>query len=372
MENLLSQLMELVQTQKEWQWAFAIIFSLLLTSIIKLVLNIVSKRIRKIALQTSTIWDDVLADCIDGFRKIVLFIWVFYPTSQALKLVTGSQKAFRTVIVTLTIYQLIIWGLHVIRNWRNQVLQQKAEEDASTTSAIGLIYVGAQVAFIVTIVLIGLSNLGVNIAALVAGLGVGGIAIALAAQNILGDLLASLSIVFDKPFVVGDFIAVGDDRGTVTEIGIKTTRVQSLSGEALVFSNKDLLESRIRNYKKMWQRRVIQKFGVLYSTSPDTLEKISAWVREIVARYPKLTYDRCHFMSYGASSLDFELIFFVNDPEYNVYMDLQQGVLLDIYRKFMTENVGFAFPTQTLHVETFPPLTIQKTVGSGDRTTPPS
>jgi small-conductance mechanosensitive channel len=208
--------------------------------------------------------------------------------------------------------------------------------------------------FLVVVVLIGLSNLGVDITALIAGLGVGGIAVALAAQNVLGDLLASLSIVLDKPFVIGDFIVAGDYKGTVENIGIKTTRLRSLSGEEIVLSNKDLLESRIQNFKRMWRRRVVLKVGVIYSTTAEVLEKIPVWMKAIVTSEAKLDFDRCHFSGFGASSLDFEMVFFVNDSDYNLYMDIQQRVMLSIFKKFNEEKVEFAFPTQSLFIEKLP------------------
>ena len=164
--------------------------------------------------------------------------------------------------------QVAIWGFYVIKNWRQIYLDQRVKKDPSSSAALGLLFTAVQVTFLIVLVLIGLSNLGVDITALLAGLGVGGIAVALAAQNILGDLLASLSIVLDKPFVVGDFIVAGSEKGTVEHIGIKTTRLRSLSGEELIFSNKDLLESRVQNFKRMWVRRVVQSFVVVYSTPP--------------------------------------------------------------------------------------------------------
>lgn len=245
-------------------------------------------------------------------------------------------------------------GAASLRNWKKSVLNKKIEHDPSSAAALGLFYTATQAVFIVVLILIGLSNLGINISALLAGLGVGGIAVALAAQNVLGDLLASLSIVLDKPFVVGDFIIAGTEMGTVEQIGIKTTRLRSLSGEEVVLSNKDLLESRIRNYKRMWQRRVVQKFRVIYSTPAPVLEQIPGWVKEIIGRYDKLRFDRCHFANYGASSLDFEFVFFVLDSDYNVFMDFQQKVLLDIFRKFAENGVEFAFPTQSIYVEKLP------------------
>ena len=140
--------------------------------------------------------------------------------------------------------------------------------------------------------------------------------------------MGSFSIVLDKPFVVGDFIVVGSLNGVVENIGIKTTRVRALSGEQIVFSNKDLLSSRVQNFKSMWQRRVVQKFSVAYATPPEKLRPIPGWIRAFVEREPKLKFDRCHLAYYGASTLDFELVFMVTDPDYNVYMDLQQELFL--------------------------------------------
>ena len=195
-----------------------------------------------------------------------------------------------------------------------------------------------------------LDNLGFNITALVASLGIGGIAVALAVQNILGDIFASLSIALDKPFVIGDFIIVEDVLGTVEYIGLKTTRLRSLSGEQIVFSNVDLLKSRIRNYKRMFERRVVFTIGVVYQTAHATLERIPALVRSIVEQQPKTRFDRAHFKEYGDSALVFEVVYFVLDSDYNIYMDIQQAINLAIFRRFQVKGIEFAYPTRTLHV----------------------
>lgn len=200
------------------------------------------------------------------------------------------------------------------------------------------------------ILLLALQNTGVDVTSLIAGLGIGGIAVALALQNILGDLFGSLTIALDKPFVIGDFIVVGSEMGTVEHIGLKTTRVRSLSGEQLVFGNADLLSSRIRNYKRMSERRVVFGFGVVYATPPETLEAINAIVRRAVETQSNVRFDRCHFHRFGASSLDFEAVYYINSPDYNAHMDAQQAVHLSIVRAFRDQNIEFAFPTQTLYL----------------------
>lgn len=199
------------------------------------------------------------------------------------------------------------------------------------------------------VLLLALQNLGIDITALIAGLGIGGIAVALAAQSILGDLFASLTIALDKPFVVGDFIITGNEMGAIEHIGLKTTRVRSLSGEQLVFSNSDLLSSRIRNYKRMSERRVVFNFGVVYSTPPDQLERIPGTVRKIIEGNPNLRFDRCHFAKFGGSSLDFEAVYYIKSPDYNAHMDALQSINLAIAREFGREGIDFAFPSQTVY-----------------------
>ena len=196
-----------------------------------------------------------------------------------------------------------------------------------------------------------LNNLGFDVTALIAGLGIGGVAIALAAQNILGDLFASLAIVLDRPFVVGDFIVFGDYLGTVERVGIKTTRIRSLSGEELVCSNTDLLATRIRNYKRMAERRVVFSIGVTYDTTAEQLARLPGLLREIVEAQPAVRFDRAHFQKYGDFALIFEIVYWMLDPDFNRFMDTQQAINLAIYRQAQAEGIAFAFPTQTIHLE---------------------
>jgi small-conductance mechanosensitive channel len=195
-----------------------------------------------------------------------------------------------------------------------------------------------------------MDNLGFNISAVIAGLGIGGIAIALAAQAILGDLFSYFVIFFDRPFEVGDFIVVGDKTGTVEYTGIKTTRIRALSGEQLVFSNTDLTNSRIHNFKKMQERRVVFKLGVVYQTPTAQLEEIPKIVRAIIEKHTDVRFDRGHFASYSDFSLNFEFVYFVFGAEYVKYMDTQQSINLEIYKEFEKRKIEFAYPTQTLYL----------------------
>lgn len=331
-------------------WVSYIIVAAVLAWMLRFVISKFLDRMIRIASRTSTHTDDLFIAVAGQTKSWVLFFWILFLLINTHPLSNVIEKPARALILLVTLAQVGFWGKAAIQSWNTEFLQRRAQEDASSAAAMGLLYISVQALFFVTLFLVGLSNFGVDIAALLAGLGVGGIAVALAAQNILGDLLASLSIVLDKPFVVGDFIIVGSDLGTVEHVGLKTTRVRALSGEQLIFSNKDLLESRVRNFKRMWQRRVVQGFRVTYDTPPEKIAQVPGWVRGMIEADPLLTFDRCHFMRYGASSLDFEMVFWVKNPEYNVFMDRQQELLLNIMRKLQAEGIEFAFPTQTLHL----------------------
>lgn len=195
-----------------------------------------------------------------------------------------------------------------------------------------------------------LDNLGFDITAVIAGLGIGGIAVALAAQALLGDLFSYFVILFDKPFELGDFLIFGDVLGSVERIGVKTTRLRSLGGEQIIVSNSDLTNSRVRNYKRMEQRRVVFKVGVVYGTEPEAVRAIPGIIESIVRAEELAVFDRAHFASYGDWSLVFEVVYYVASPDYTLYMDVQQRINLAIYDAFAERGIEFAFPTQTLHL----------------------
>jgi len=226
-------------------------------------------------------------------------------------------------------------------------------DGAGTTTVAALSFISKVVLWSI-VLLLALENLGFDVTALVAGLGVGGIAVALALQNILGDLFASLSIVLDKPFLVGDYIVVDSLQGTVEHIGLKTTRVRSLSGEQIIFSNADLLKSRVRNFKRMQERRVAFAFGVTYQTTEAQLTAIPAIVRGVVSAQRDTRFDRTHFQAIGESALTFEAVYYVTNPDYTAFMDIQQAINLALLQRFREEGIVFAYPTRTLVVRQEP------------------
>jgi small-conductance mechanosensitive channel len=292
-------------------------------------------------------WGSVVRKTRLGF----LFIFGLAAGSSWIRMPSEWEPAVTTIVVVALLIQGAMWVNAFLLAYLNRYRQQRLQIDPEGVTTVGILaFIGQLAVWSVALLLI-LDNLGVDITALIAGLGIGGIAIALAVQNILADLFASLSIILDKPFVVGDFIIVGDLMGSVERIGIKTTRVRSLSGEQLVFSNADLLQSRIRNFKRMYERRVVFGLGLTYQTSPDQIEAAVATLREVVSAQSNVRLDRAHFKQFGASSLDLEIVYFVTSADYNLYMDIQQSINLSIMKRFKDLGVEFAYPTQTLYLE---------------------
>jgi small-conductance mechanosensitive channel len=312
---------------------------------------LVVRHLSRLAARTSQTLADGLIGTAGRTRQWLVFFVTLYAGAQYLALPDRADLVLKAAATVALVVQAGLWAGALIEFWigRSRALAMAA--DAGTATTLSVVNFAAKLVLWTFLLLLGLDNLGVNVTALVAGLGVGGIAVALAVQNILGDLFASLSIVIDKPFVLGDFIIVDDYMGTVEHIGLKTTRIRSLGGEQIVFANSDLLAARMRNYKRMRERRVVFAFGVLYQTPAAQLERIPAMVREIVERAPLTRFDRAHFQKFGDSSLDFEVVYWLTDPDYNKYMDTQQAINLALVRRFEQEKIGFAYPTRSLFVE---------------------
>ncbi len=318
--------------------------------VLKIAKAVISRHAKTFAEKTKTEWDDLAADLIKSTSFPLLAALSIYFGSLFLSLDPLMQVWISRIAVIALFVQGAIWGGKVLTFVISRHVRQKMEDDpGSVTTIRALGFIGRLALYSIVLLLI-LDNVGINVTALVAGLGVGGIAVALALQNILGDLFASFSIMLDKPFVIGDFVIVGDYRGTVEHIGLKTTRIHSLSGEQIVFSNTDLLNSRIRNYKRMYERRVVSTIGVTYQTPLEKLKAIPTIIKDAIEAQEDARFDRAHFKAYGDFSLNFEFVYYVKKPDYNVYMDVQQEVNLAIYRRFEEEGIEFAYPTQTLYV----------------------
>jgi len=334
-----------------YDWIAAVALGIALALALHFVQRLLLRRLTAWAGKTTARFDDFIVDILSHTRFLFLLIVSFYFGLQYLELPPKPARLIDHVTVIAVLVQVALWGNRGIATWLADYMKRHRDTDAAaatTTSVLGFI---ARAVLWSVLVLMILENLGFNITTLLASLGIGGVAVALAVQNILGDIFASLSIAMDKPFVIGDFIIVDDHVGTVEYIGLKTTRIRSLSGEQIVFSNGDLLKSRIRNYKRMYERRVVFAFGVTYQTALGKLERIPAKVREIVSAQQKTRFDRAHFKEFGDSSINFEVVYFVQDPDFNLYMDIQQAINLALFRYFEQESIDFAYPTRTLYVQ---------------------
>ncbi len=332
-------------------WGIGALTAIVALLILRLIRVIVLSRLRSWAQKTETEWDDIITGMLSRTRPLFLLIVAIYAGSLVLSLSTGIHEIIATVVMIALLIQGGIWLSAGIGLWLESYRRKQQADDAAaatTVTAIGFI---VKLLVWSVVLLLALENLGVDITALVAGLGIGGIAVALAVQNILGDLFASLSIVLDKPFVLGDFLIIGDFMGSVEHIGLKTTRIRSLSGEQLIFSNTDLLGSRIRNYGRMFERRVLFTIGVTYQTPREKLARIPQMIRNTIEAQENTRFDRSHFKEYGDFSLNFETVYYVLVPDYNSYMDIQQAINLSIHEQFEVEGIEFAYPTQTLFIE---------------------
>lgn len=317
--------------------------------VVRVLDKIVVNRLKAWAEKTEVTVDDLLVDLIERKVLPILYLGVCYLGIQYLTVKPIVERVINIlVLVILSLFAARF--LLALINFAFKNFWLKKEDDVSKQNVIKVILTFVKVVLWGIVVVIFLDNIGVKISALVAGLGIGGIAIALAAQAVLGDLFSYFIIFFDRPFEIGDFIIVGDYLGTVEQIGLKTTRLKSLSGEQLVFSNTDLTNSRIKNYKRMDKRRVIFKLGVTYQTGFQKLKEIPQIITDTIKNLEDTVFDRAHFSSYGDFSLDFEVVYYVIGNDYNKYMDIQQEINYKIHEEFETRGIEFAYPTQTLFI----------------------
>jgi len=294
-------------------------------------------------------WRTLSREVVEKTSIIFIAIAAVYAGTSLLKLPGMVHQLVLSAFVIALFIQLALWADRIVST---AIAWQLAPGKSKTAmrNALSLIQFVVRVGVWSLAFLLIFENLGFDVTALVAGLGIGGIAVALAAQSVLGDLFSSLAIVLDRPFEVGDFIIFGDQMGTVEKIGIKTTRLRSLSGEQIVCANSDLINSCIHNYKRMAERRVLFTLGVTYDTPAEKLERIPTLLKEIIESQKLTRFDRAHFVEFGDSALNFEIVYFVLSADYNTHMDVHQAVILEVVRAFEREKIDFAFPTRTLHV----------------------
>jgi small-conductance mechanosensitive channel len=322
-----------------------IVFGMLILRVFR---NLLLHRLKKWSAKTQTKVDDFAIEGVEKFGLPVLNLVLMYYSIQYLELSPKIQKLVDTAIAVVVTYFIARIVLRIVNASLESYVRRQENGEEKIKQLKGIAIVINIVGWILAGVFL-FDNLGYNVTAIVTGLGIGGIAIALAAQTILGDLFNYFVIFFDRPFEVGDFIVVDDKKGTVEYIGLKTTRVNSLTGEQMVFSNSDLTNSRIHNFKRLQRRRIVFSVGVTYQTKSGQLKKIPTIIRSIIEQQSLATFDRSHFSGYGDFSLNFETVYFAETAEYNQHMDIQQNIFLQIFEAFATEGIEFAYPTQTVY-----------------------
>jgi len=307
------------------------------------------RHLKKWAEKTTTTLDDFIVGIIQNTVLPLTYFGVLYLGINILTLSPALKRGIN--IVGMAILTLFVARLGtVLVSYGLDLYWQKRDKEAGLKRSLqGILRVLKLIIWGLAIVFF-LDNLGFKISAVIAGLGIGGVAVALAAQAILGDLFSYFAILFDRPFEIGDFIIIGDYLGSVEHVGIKTTRIRSLGGEQLIFSNTDLTNSRVRNYKRMEKRRVVFKLGVTYQTPLEKLKVMPGIIEKVIKNVKDTVFDRAHFFSYGDFSLIFEIVYYVIGPDYNKYMDTQQQINFAIKKEFEARDIEFAYPTQTLYV----------------------
>ena len=318
-------------------------------AIANLLKRLILGRLKRWAKRTTTTLDDQLIHLVERPALWLLYLGVCYVSIQNLQLsgmVSQLLEGIGVIIATLLLLQLVgsvaeyslrIYGfVHRAQPNLRQSLNALIPAIRVVLWAIGIVFV--------------LDNLGFDISAVVTGLGIGGVALALASQGILQDLFSYFSILLDRPFEIGDFIVIDGLAGTVNQIGIKTTRLQSLDGEQLILANTDLISSRIQNFQRMAQRRIAFYLGVTYETHIEQLEQIPTLIRHIIEGNPQVAFDRAHFSSFGDFGLNYEVVYFVETNDYMVYRDVQQQINLAIKKQFDQIGIEFAYPTQVVYL----------------------
>jgi small-conductance mechanosensitive channel len=317
---------------------------------IKIVKSIILKRLKVWSEETATTIDDFLVAMFENKLVPLLYFTVLYLSFKSLTLTPDIRKGVSVIVAIVLTYLGVRFFIALMTYSIDSYWVKKAVEEGRQKSLKGVITILKVLVWGVGITFL-LDNLGFKISTVVAGLGIGGIAVALAAQTILGDLFSYFVIFFDRPFEIGDFIIIGEYMGSIEHIGVKTTRVRSLGGEQLVFSNTDLTNSRIRNYKRMERRRIVFKLGVVYQTSLDQIKEVPGIIKGVIESVNDTVFDRAHFSSFGDFSLDIEVVYYVLSGDYNRYMDIQQNINFAIKEEFEKRGIEFAYPTQTLFME---------------------
>lgn len=334
-----------------WQWivagavALGILFALLLLR------RIARKQYARMAATPQDEFLELPLHVASRTTTVFLLIAAIFLGLETLALPAKAARVLLTIFTIVSCWQIGLWATTAVLSAIERKQRKTLAVDRAAAGTFTLIGFMARVTIWALVLMLTLDNLGVEIKPLLAGLGIGGIAVALAAQNILGDLFASLSITLDRPFVLGDSLQVDDFSGTVEYIGVKSTRLRSVNGEQIIIPNSNLLASRIRNQTRATERRVVFTINVGQETPLAQLQKIAGLIRKLIESHPDVRFDRSHFAKISAASFDFEAVYIVRTTDYNRHMDILQEINLKLIEAFEKEGISFAYPVQRLYLE---------------------
>lgn len=329
-----------------WHWGLAAGIAVFVFFVTLIVRKIIRSRYKRMAATPQTQILELPLRVASHTAALFLLLVAIFAGAQVLELPKAPSNVLLTLITIAAFWQVGVWATAGVIAWLEHRQKQSQPENRAAVGTLNIISFIVRAVIWALVLLLTLDNLGINITALVTGLGIGGIAIALAVQNVLGDLLASLSITLDRPFVVGDAVAVGDFSGTVEQIGVKSVRVRSVNGEQIIMSNADLLSSRIRNFGRLRERRVVFTLNLALDSPPDRLQKIPQELRAIIESEKDIRFDRSHFSRIGTAALEFETVYYVTTSDYTRYMDIQQNFNLRIIELLEREDLNLAVPVQ--------------------------
>jgi len=330
-------------------WILAAVIFIVIVVVLKFFRYLIISKLNKLSKKTKTEIDDIIIEALNTIHWPFYIYVAFYISLQYLNLSKTIGNWIYYIFLIAVVYYTIRFLQRLVEYGADAMIK-KHENGQQNEGVVKLLVVLIKIILWMIAIVMVMSNMGYNVTSLITGLGIGGVAIALAVQNILGDLFSSLAIYFDKPFKVGDFIVVGNYMGTVQKIGIKSTRIQALQGEEVVISNNELTKTEVQNFGLMKKRRIVFDVGVAYDTPSEKLKEIPDIIKSIV-NSQDVDLDRVHFKSFGDSSLVYEVVYYVKTGDYNTYMDIQQNINLGIIDRFNKEKIEIAFPTRTIYLK---------------------
>lgn len=328
-------------------WAVALFVFLAMFLALELTRKIAVGRLIQLSKRTHSQVDDVLSGFLHSLKWPVFVLVAIFFSLKGVEIPESIQLILDIALSVVIVAQVI----RITEEIAAMLMLRQLRASNETAVLPGVFRIAIRMVLWSLGGLLILGNAGVDITSLIAGLGIGGLAISLALQSVLSDLFASFSIAVDKPFEIGDFIVVGEHKGTVKHIGLKTTRITALEGEEIVISNNELTSARVQNYKKMQKRRITMTIGVTYDTTPEKIALANTIIKEAISSQDSVEFDRSHFKTFGDSALIFEIVFYMLTSDYTVYMGIQQAINVEMHKRFAEEGIEMAYPTQTLYVK---------------------